>query len=239
MDLHRVFSTLLVVSFLASACSRQGRAMESPQRAPSSTARTGKPPSFKPSTAIRSPALGSRADPGEDCHVCVNSKCSLKLEACLQDLACGQILSCWGEECEFGSCTSNCTDGQAKFNVLNACIEETCGCSGSGYDEVNLTDKGADLDPDARILHDVILAGRRKLQACFEQALQRDPTVSGRLVLAVTVQTNGQVGAVRLEESTLKDPGFADCLRSASKTLTFAPRKSPVVVRYPLLFEPG
>lgn len=75
---------------------------------------------------------------------------------------------------------------------------------------------------------------------CYEKRLQAIPELSGKIVVAFTIGTDGRVVAARIDSSTLKDERVEACVGKATKRLRFPkPKGGVVVVRYPLVFKPG
>ncbi|MEM9073012.1 MAG: AgmX/PglI C-terminal domain-containing protein [Myxococcota bacterium] len=85
----------------------------------------------------------------------------------------------------------------------------------------------------------VIRRHHRVVRACYEEALQRTPTLEGRVNLSFTISPTGQVRAAEIREDTLRDPAVARCLADAALTWRFpAPMGGgSVVVNYPFLFQ--
>lgn len=85
------------------------------------------------------------------------------------------------------------------------------------------------------------------LRQCYEGALERRPTLAGKLVLSFRIIGDPSVGGVVedagfAEESDLKDDEMETCVRESTMTLTFdkPPSGGGVVsVKYPVLFSPG
>lgn len=84
------------------------------------------------------------------------------------------------------------------------------------------------------------------LRKCYEGALERRPTLAGKLVLSFRIIGDPSVGGVVedtgfAEESDLKDAEMETCVRESTMTLTFdkPPSGGGVVsVTYPVLFSP-
>jgi hypothetical protein len=79
---------------------------------------------------------------------------------------------------------------------------------------------------------------------CYGDALERDPTLAGTIVLAFNIvgdaKTGGIVEAVDvLNESTLRDPEVIDCMRQSFLSVTFPPPQGggEVTVKYPIVFS--
>jgi len=81
----------------------------------------------------------------------------------------------------------------------------------------------------------------RSFRRVFERALRRSPKLSGKLVLTITIGTDGRVDEVKLEDSTLNDRALAEGLMRVIRKWRFPPPAdgAPVTIRYPLVFSPG
>ncbi|TVQ87381.1 MAG: biopolymer transporter ExbD [Deltaproteobacteria bacterium] len=89
------------------------------------------------------------------------------------------------------------------------------------------------------------LAGVR---ACYEEALTRNPRLTGRILARVDVQYEGQLMDSKIESSSLKDEEIDECVSEALQEVRFPPLRASddkpehertARVLYPLLFSPG
>jgi hypothetical protein len=77
-----------------------------------------------------------------------------------------------------------------------------------------------------------------EIKACYEQALQRNPTLSGRLVIRWTITETGAASEVGIEENTLGDGEVARCIVAHVASWAFpAPSAGPVEVSFPFYFQ--
>src|SRR5205814_5098310 len=77
------------------------------------------------------------------------------------------------------------------------------------------------------------------VKACYEQALHRNPMLSGRIVIHWTIAQTGSVSEVNLEQDTLHDAEVANCIMALVAHWLFpAPAGGPVDVSFPFLFRP-
>jgi Ca-activated chloride channel family protein len=75
------------------------------------------------------------------------------------------------------------------------------------------------------------------IKACYERSLQRDPALSGRLVLRWTITSEGKVQSVDVASDTLAAPVVSDCVRSLVLRWRFpVPSRGSVEVVVPFLF---
>ena len=74
---------------------------------------------------------------------------------------------------------------------------------------------------------------------CYKQAVQRDPDLEGKVVVAFVISPNGSVMQARIASSTLGDLPTESCIVRRIKRWRFPQplRGQPVRVRYPFLFR--
>jgi hypothetical protein len=78
----------------------------------------------------------------------------------------------------------------------------------------------------------------QKVQSCYERALVRDNSLSGRIVFDWVVTDSGGVRDVRVRSSTLSDPAVATCIRNEVAGWAFPqPDGGEVTISYPFLFR--
>ena len=79
----------------------------------------------------------------------------------------------------------------------------------------------------------------RKIQACYEKALQRGgKKLSGKIKLEWTIKTNGRVRSARSKLDTLGDPKVTSCILRQIKRIKFPrPKGGEVVVAFPFMFS--
>jgi hypothetical protein len=94
---------------------------------------------------------------------------------------------------------------------------------------------------DRRCLSRVTSKVRTRLGAikdCYEQALHRNPTLSGRIIIHWTIAPTGSVSEVNLEQDTLHDAEVASCIMALVVRWSFPPRAGgPVDVSFPFVFR--
>ncbi len=81
--------------------------------------------------------------------------------------------------------------------------------------------------------------GRYRL--CYEQGLQKDPKLSGKVAIKFVIDTQGAVSSAASDPSTtMSDASVVSCVTRGFSNLSFPqPEGGIVVVIYPLIFEPG
>lgn len=88
-------------------------------------------------------------------------------------------------------------------------------------------------------IRDVIRAHPNEVQACYQQALARDPNRGGRVLVAFVIGTDGRVTRSEVRESTLGDAEAERCIAGVVSGLTFPrPSRGIVEARYPFEFRP-
>ncbi len=76
------------------------------------------------------------------------------------------------------------------------------------------------------------------IQRCYERRLISNPTLSGRLVMAWTINTSGRVAGVSARSSSLSDPAVASCIAGVIRRLRFPqPEGGSVSISFPFLFR--
>jgi hypothetical protein len=85
-------------------------------------------------------------------------------------------------------------------------------------------------------LESMLRARSTQIRGCYERRLKRDPSLAGTVSLRLKVGDVGQVQAVTIDESTLADPGVAECLRKEAMGWSFQVGRNATVV-YPFVFR--
>ena len=80
---------------------------------------------------------------------------------------------------------------------------------------------------------------RRQFQACYEEALRREPGLAGGVTLRLTIGPSGEVAAMGWEEDTLGSAAVVSCMERRLSDLGFPSFTGceRVVARYPLVFR--
>jgi pSer/pThr/pTyr-binding forkhead associated (FHA) protein len=94
---------------------------------------------------------------------------------------------------------------------------------------------------DKEIIQRVIRKHRREIAFCYEQALQKNKTLAGRVKVKFTISGTGDVIAALVQKgsSTLKDSSVHSCMSSKIRRWVFPEPKGGgiVVVNYPFNFS--
>jgi len=92
------------------------------------------------------------------------------------------------------------------------------------------------------IINAVVARHRSEIRSCYESALQRNPGLRGKVVMAFNIQPNGVVSYAAPKESTIGDASLENCIASKIKTWIFHKPEAPVVTEvsaYPFYLNPG
>jgi hypothetical protein len=74
---------------------------------------------------------------------------------------------------------------------------------------------------------------------CYEDALKRVPTLSGKITLAFEIDGAGRVGKLELEPAGLDEPGLLTCVRGVTEGIRFPATGGPSLeVHYPIAMTP-
>ena len=84
---------------------------------------------------------------------------------------------------------------------------------------------------------------RRRLSGiknCYEQALKRNPKLSGKIVIAFVIDENGKVSEASVDSDSLGDGGVARCIMSLIRRVRFPkPEEGTVEASFPFVFTPA
>jgi TonB family protein len=115
------------------------------------------------------------------------------------------------------------TAPRGRFRVPSASEDE----SGSG-------------DFDQSVVVRMITTRRSAIQACYERELRQNPTLQGRVSVAMTIQESGSVSGVRATENTTGSDAVAACVVRVIQGFRFnpGPEGGSVSYTFPFVFEP-
>lgn len=93
---------------------------------------------------------------------------------------------------------------------------------------------------DKNSIRQVVNQNKATFKQCYEQMLQRQPMLKGRLVVSFVIAPSGDTTTVALKSSTLNNKQVEDCVLRAFATFKFPHPTGGGVVRvnYPLMFSP-
>ena len=91
---------------------------------------------------------------------------------------------------------------------------------------------------DRTLIEGVIKRRVNALRHCYERELQKDPALTGRVVIQFAIAGDGQVSKAEVQQSSLGSAAVEQCLVRQFLRLTFPQPQGAgvVVVRYPFLF---
>jgi hypothetical protein len=76
------------------------------------------------------------------------------------------------------------------------------------------------------------------IKSCYERALKRNPTLSGKIVLYWTITEAGTIASVDVEQDTLNDAEVTNCIKALVKGWRFPrPAGGSVDVSFPFVFQ--
>lgn len=93
---------------------------------------------------------------------------------------------------------------------------------------------------DREAIRRVILQNINQFKSCYERALNRDPSLSGKIVLKWSIVERGRVGEAGVGSSTMGSSEVEQCTVRVLRTLRFPEPPSGQVadVQYPFVFAP-
>ena len=100
------------------------------------------------------------------------------------------------------------------------------------------TVKGS-LDKD--IIRRIVRAHVNEVRACYNDGLEKDAELAGRVAIRFTIRSDGKVSRVKVAETTLGDKAVGKCIAKAVETWKF-PKPiggGSVAVTYPFVLAPG
>lgn len=92
------------------------------------------------------------------------------------------------------------------------------------------------------VINAVVQRHRSEIRACYDSALQRNPSLRGKVSIAFNIQPNGIVSYAGVKESSIGDSGLESCIVSRVKTWVFPKPEAPVVTEvtaYPFYLNPA
>lgn len=87
----------------------------------------------------------------------------------------------------------------------------------------------------------VINSHQNEVEFCYQQALARSPTLSGRVMVRATIITGGKVSAASVASNSTGDTAFGNCIMSSLRGWTFPSPAggSEASFDWPWLFKPS
>ncbi|HEY2407907.1 MAG TPA: protein kinase [Polyangiaceae bacterium] len=93
------------------------------------------------------------------------------------------------------------------------------------------------LTPDAA--HRIVRAKHDQYRACFAEGQQRNPKLSGRVALRLTINAHGRVTAAHDAGGDLSDVEVTRCIQIEAQTLVFPDSDGPTSATVPFVFTLG
>lgn len=97
----------------------------------------------------------------------------------------------------------------------------------------------ADGERSSTDIDRVVKAGAGVFRACYQKEIKRDPTLSGKVVVAFTIAAAGTVASSKITSSTLASKPVESCLLANINRLRFPAASAPADVSYPFVFMRG
>ncbi len=69
----------------------------------------------------------------------------------------------------------------------------------------------------------VLRRGMRALKSCYQRALKRNPKLSGKITVILTIGSTGKVSRVEIDKDSVGDSAVTSCIKSFSKRWRFPP----------------
>lgn len=85
----------------------------------------------------------------------------------------------------------------------------------------------------------VVRAHIGEVRDCYNQGLQRDPELAGRLVVGFEIAGSGAVKQATIRESTIADAEVGTCIAAKVQAWQFPAANAATTVEYPFVLEPG
>jgi TonB family protein len=99
---------------------------------------------------------------------------------------------------------------------------------------------GATGKLEAKAIKAVMNKNASGFKYCYERSLAKDPALQGKVTIAFTIGTKGNVTQADVKATTLDNAEVEKCLVNRLKKLRFPkPRGGAVKVSYPLIFKPS
>lgn len=94
---------------------------------------------------------------------------------------------------------------------------------------------------DREIIERVIRQHRREIRSCYEQELQRNPALEGRIVVSFVIDPTGQVARANVGTTTMNNKTVEECISLRVRRWRFPEPKGGGLVRvnYPFTFVAG
>jgi TonB family protein len=128
--------------------------------------------------------------------------------------------------------------------IEHAGVDRRAGTPGSTGEKVppKAADSGVAETRTMEVIQKIVKDQRQPVRDCYEKARKELPSLRGDLVLHFTLDPEGKVKAIEVNQqrTTLKAPAVSDCAIKVIKGLSFPPssRGMETEVNYPYNFNP-
>ena len=83
-----------------------------------------------------------------------------------------------------------------------------------------------------------IRLGMGAITACYQRALKRNPKLSGKIVIRLSINTMGATTRVTIESDSIGDPQVTSCIQSYAQRWRFPPPEGGTAeVSVPFVFQ--
>lgn len=92
------------------------------------------------------------------------------------------------------------------------------------------------------VINAVVQRHRSEIRACYDAALQRNPSLKGKIVVKFSISPDGIVTTAGIKESSLGDGSLGNCIVARVKSWVFPKPEAPVVTEvsaYPFFLNPA
>lgn len=105
--------------------------------------------------------------------------------------------------------------GQAGYGTLS--LIGSAGTEAMGLERDAIVDGGLDRD----MIFEVVRRNQGQIRFCYEQGLQSDPKLAGRVAVKWVIDGNGQVKVAGIESTTVNSKVIEDCILARLKSWKF------------------
>jgi outer membrane biosynthesis protein TonB len=165
-------------------------------------------------------------------RLCEDGKCVEPATTPAKDTeeGCSKDTDCKGSRiCE----SSKCVESSAKPSAVEKKVK---GSASVGKGKI----VGGKGTLESAEVNKVIKSKLTAIKVCYEKALQKNPTLEGKLSLRFTIGTDGRVTSALIAYETLADPEVSSCVITKIKYFVFSkPEGGSVEYLFPFVFKPA
>lgn len=108
-----------------------------------------------------------------------------------------------------------------------------------GVPQVTQRTQSSDGPLDRDIVRRIVRAHINEVRYCYNQGLQENDRLAGRIVIDFEVLANGSVGTAAVGKSTLPDPAVNTCIAAAVRRWKFPAAAAATKISYPFELSPA